>query len=144
MTATLEQERGYAPQQDLETVSSDYQIDFEKVTRVLLRDGWHTVYKTTEKDRAGLAITLQNLRRKLDNPDPRHPKTDAEMIRQYPQFIPYRQRPDLQPRPFRKVTVDSQPWAVWNESREPVPILAEVLVPWHQILALDIEKGTED
>jgi hypothetical protein len=119
-------------------LSDDYPIDFERVTRVLLRDGWHVVYKTSEKDRAGLATTLKNLRRKLDNPDPRNPKTDAEMIAQYPQFIPAKENPNLQPRPFRTVTINGELWAVWNEDRSPVPVLAELMVPWHQILALDV------
>ena len=123
-----------------EIAESDYELDCSNVTRVLLRDGWHAVYKTTAEDRAALAVTLRNLRKKLDNPNPAHPKTDEEMIAQYPQFIPYRQNPGLQPRPFRKVTIEGATWAVWNESREPIPILAELLVPWNQILALDVEK----
>jgi hypothetical protein len=123
-----------------EIAESDYELDCSNVTRVLLRDGWHAVYKTTAEDRAALAVTLRNLRKKLDNPNPAHPKTDDEMIAQYPQFIPYRQNPALQPRPFRKVTIEGATWAVWNESREPIPILAELLVPWNQILALDVEK----
>ena len=69
-----------------------FAIDFENVRRVLFRDGWHTVYRTTEKDREGLAVTIKNLRKKLDNPNPSHPKTDEKMIQLYPQFIPYPQQ----------------------------------------------------
>jgi len=115
-------------------------IDYSRVVRVLLRDGWHTVYRTTAADRDGLAVTLKNLRKKLDNPNPAHPKKDEEMITQYPQFIPYAQNPKLQPKPFRRVLVEGAPWAVWNESRDPIPMLAELMVPWHQILALDVEQ----
>jgi hypothetical protein len=115
-------------------------IDFENVRRVLLRDGWHTVYRTTKAERDGLAVTLKNLRKKLDNPNPAHPKTDEEMIAEFPQFIPYAQNPKLQPKPFRRVLLEGSPWAVWNESRDPIPVLAELMVPWHQILALDVEQ----
>lgn len=123
-----------------EIAQSDYELDCSNVTRVLLRDGWHAVYKTTAEDRAALVVTLRNLRKKLDNPNPAHPKTDEEMLAQYPQFIPYKQNPGLQPQAFRKVTIEGATWAAWNESRYPVPILAELLVPWNQILALDVEK----
>lgn len=121
-------------------VENEYDLDYSRVVRVLLRDGWHTVHKTTETDRSGLAVTIKNLRKKLDHPNPATPKTDEQMIAEYPQFIPYKQHPGLQPHPFRKVTIEGATWAAWDESREPVPILAQLLVPWNQILALDMER----
>ena len=117
---------------------SDYDLDCSNVARVLLRDGWHTVYATTEKDRATLPQTMANVRRKYSALA--KDKTDQEVIAQLPQLFSYKERPDLQPKPFRKVTIEGATWAVWNESRDPIPILAELVVPWNQILALDVEK----
>jgi len=124
--------------------STNAAIDFERVTRVLLRDGvWHNVYRIdVKKEETALTETLSHIRRKYEQLC--RNKSDAEVIATFPTYIPYRQHPAMRPAPLQPITIGGQKWLRWNESREKESgalILSEVLVPLSEVAALDLEKG---
>jgi hypothetical protein len=119
--------------------SEEYTFEPERVRAVLLRDKWHYVYRVEEKDRKDLVKTLENIRRKGDQLC--RNRTDDEIcadpsLRQY---LPLRQYPErLSVKPFRTILIFGEQWCAWSESQDPIPALMEILVPWNQILALEV------
>jgi len=123
--------------------SVDARFDYSQVRRVLLRDGvWHDVYRIDEaKEQTALAETLARIRRKFEQLC--RNKSDAELVAQFPQYIPYREHPAMRPSPLRQITINGEKWLRWNESREKESgalIMSEVLAPMAEVAALDLEK----
>jgi hypothetical protein len=120
-----------------------YQLDFAKATRILLRDGWHRIYRVTESDRAEFRKKLDGVKKKFY---PYKDPTDEELLTKYPQFANYRGHPKLEPKPLALVMVNGERWLKWNESRDHESgalVMSEVLAPFAQVLAIDIERGIE-
>jgi hypothetical protein len=119
---------------------TNHSIDFDHVRRILLRDNqWHFVYKPTEADREELAKTLVHVRRKCDALC--KGKTDAEVVEAMPGYFPGRQHPArLAAKPFRSILVQGERWAMWPEGQDPIPSLMQIMVPWREIMALEVDE----